>query len=308
MPKIIVNNEYITVSAKLVEEIFPSTNATFIKVYMHVLMLASKQKSINLSEVADSLQLLESDVKQAITYWQSHGALVVAEDNDLPKEIEEKPEKPLYELQDITLKAEENSKLAEMLKIAQEVLAKPISNAEMKTLYWMYEDLGFSPEVILMLLEYCVSIGKKNMQYIERVATSWHSKGVSSIEDVEEFLQQEEYTKNYMNSLRFVFGIKDRAFTSIEEDYLKKWHDELMMNEEMIALAYEYCILRINKLSFPYMDKIISDWSLKNIRTIDEAEKENELFKKNKADSHESTQEVSRESNELEQFTWGNVD
>ena len=313
MPKIIVNNDYMAVSVKLVEEVFPSTNATFIKVYMHILMLVSRQLPVDVSNIAQSLQLLESDVNQAIAYWQEKGAFRVESDESTVLYAPAKTEdagQPAYDISDITTKIEENAKLTEMLQISQEVLGKTISTAEIKTLYWMYEELGFLPEVILMLLEYCVSIGKKNMQYIERVATSWHSKGIFTMEDVEAFLQEEEYTKNYMNSLRYVFGIKDRQFTSIEEDFLRKWHDELLMNEEMIALAYEYCILRINKLSFPYMDRILVDWSEKGIRTIDEAEQENENFKKTKAEPHGDSAGIndSINNNELEEFTWGSVD
>ena len=147
------------------------------------------------------------------------------------------------------------------------------------------------------------------MQYIERVATAWHSKGINSMEEVEKFLAQEERTKNYKNSLKALFGIRDRNLTGIEEDYLQKWHEDLEMSEEMIALAYEYCILRTNKLSFPYMDKIISEWSAKNIRTIEAAEAENEAFKKNKPGTiTEPGVKISNfDNDDLEKFTWDDV-
>ena len=314
MPKIVLNNDYVVVPMKLVEDVFPSTNATFIKVYMHILMLSAKNASIDVSQVAESLQLLESDVLQAVKYWQSNDALELVGDDEQNSsnetELSHSDSPATYEISEINDKIEENSKLSEMLQLSQEVLGKPITPAEMKTLYWMHDSLEFSPEVILMLLEYCVSIGKKSMQYIERVATSWHSKGIFTIEDVENFLSHEEYTKNYINSLKYVFGIKDRVFTGMEEDFIRKWHDDLNMSEEMIALAYEYCILRINKISFPYMDKIIVDWSEKNIKTIEAAEEENANFKKNKTEPHSSgsAQNTQFNNSELEQFTWGQVD
>lgn len=309
MPEIIIKNEYITLPIRLVEEIFPTANATFIKVYMHMLMLAAKGRKIDMIEVAGDLQLLESDVLQAVHFWSGYGVLDFADERESEFSAEQPDEPSSYNIHNVTENILENSKMSEMLQLAQEVLGKTISTAEMKTLYWMYDSLGFSPEVILMLLEYCVSINKRTMQYIERVATSWHSKGISTIEDVEEFLSNEEYTKNYMNSLKALFGIRDRSLTSIEEDFIKKWHDTFGMSEEMIALAYEYCILRINKLSFPYMDGIIVDWNDKNIRTIEEAEIENENFKKNKAASNNAApSSTSFENEELEKFTWEQMD
>ena len=61
MAEIIIKNEYITLPIRLVEEIFPAANATFIKVYMHMLMLAAKGRKIEIVDVAGDLQLLESD-------------------------------------------------------------------------------------------------------------------------------------------------------------------------------------------------------------------------------------------------------
>lgn len=317
MPKISIKNDYIVLPVKLVEEVFPSTNATFIKVYTHILMLGAKGTDIDLSQVASDLQLLESDVHQAIRFWEAHGAIHVLSDGGTSKEsklsVSEATEpvdsSESQELGDITSEIEGNSILSEMLQLAQEVLGKPISTSETKTLYWIYDELEFSPEVVLMLLEYCVSIGKKSMQYIERVATAWHSKGINSMEEVEKFLAQEERTKNYKNGLKALFGIYDRNLTTIEEDYLQKWHDDLKMSEEMIALAYEYCILRTNKLSFPYMDKIITDWSAKNIRTIEAAEAESEAFKKNKPGTMVApgADTGSFDNDDLEKFTWGDV-
>ena len=307
MAEIIIKNEYITLPIRLVEEIFPAANATFIKVYMHMLMLAAKGRKIDIVDVAGDLQLLESDVLQAVNFWSGYGVLDLGDERESEVSSETSPEPSSYNIQSVTENVLENSKMSEMLQLAQEVLGKTISPAEMKTLYWMYDSLDMSPEVILMLLEYCVSINKRTMQYIERVATSWHSKGISTIEAVEEFLSNEEYTKNYMNGLKVIFGIRDRAFTGIEEDYIKKWHDTYGMSEEMIALAYEYCILRINKLSFPYMDGIIEDWNDKNIRTLEEAEKENENFKKNKAASNNAATDNSQ-NDEFEKFTWEQMD
>ncbi len=311
MAEIIIKNEHVTLPLRLVEEIFPTANPTFIKVYMHMLMLSAKGKNIDTVTVASDLQLLESDVLQAVSFWNGYGALSILDSAVQGDDSEQYVDVPsTYDVRVVTENIAENSKMSEMLQLAQEVLGKTISTAEMKTLYWMYDSLGFSPEVILMLLEYCVSINKRGMQYIERVATSWHSKGINTIDDVEQFLSNEEYTKNYMNSLKALFGIRDRALTSIEEEYIKKWHDTFEMSEEMIALAYEYCILRINKLSFPYMDGIIVDWNDKNIRTIEEAEKENENFKKNKAAStnNAATDGKNFENEEFEKFTWEQMD
>lgn len=313
MPIVKAKLDCIAIPKQLAEEVFPKTNAVFIKIYIHILMLLANGKSISFASIADELQLLESDVMQAVRYWENVGAIEVS-DNDEP-EVKSVPENNSednpgeYELSDITKNVEGNKKLSEMLQLAEEVLGKTLSTAEIKSLYWFYDSLNFPPEVILMLLEYCVSIGKKSMSYIERVGSAWHKKGINTIDGVERFLREDEMKKNYMNNLKNLFGIRDRNLTGIEEDYLSKWHDSLNMSEEMIALAYEYCVLRINKISFPYMDRIISDWNDKGIHTIDVAEKSNAEFQKNKEHFSPGNGEFDLLKNdsdldELEKLSW----
>ncbi|MBP3362070.1 MAG: DnaD domain protein [Clostridia bacterium] len=319
MPKVVIKQEYVAVSTRLIDEVFPTTNAVFIKVYLHILMLSATGSEIVFSVIADRLQLLESDVLQAVRYWQNMGVIQVLDDGVAdtsaapPPSVSEADEKsdehPMYDIGEISKHIEDNEKLSEMMQLSQEVLGRTLSSAEMKSLYWFYDKLEFSPEVILMLLEYCVSIGKKSMTYIERVASGWHKRGLDSIEAVESFLNENETKKKYMNNLKQLFGIRERSLTGIEEEYLEKWHDTLDMSEEMIALAYEYCILRINKISFPYMDKIISNWHEKGISTIPEAEKENEEFKQNHAGSSDfEILEKDQDADELERITWGKLD
>jgi len=315
------NQDYIAISKKLVEDVFPNTNAVFIKVYIHILMLIANGKQVAFADVANSLQLLESDVLQAVRYWENQGVLQVEEEEErvqyenaeVAENNADNTDSSSYDISDITSRIEGDAKLSEMIQISEQVLSSTLSTAEIKSLYWFYDKLSFSPEVILMLLEYCVSIGKKSMSYVEKVALGWNKRGINSIEAVEKFLSEEETKKNYMNNLKQVFGIRDRRLTGIEEDYLTKWHDTLGMPEELIALSYEYCILRINKISFPYMDRIIERWHEQGIFTIEAAERENENFKKSheNTDNNDSGFDILKnnvEIDELEKFTWDKLE
>ena len=82
------------------------------------------------------------------------------------------------------------------------------------------------------------------------------------------------------------------------------------MSEEMVALAYEYCILQINKLSFPYMNKIIERWKRDGIFTVEAAEADNEKFK-NKQNVSRGSSDFSNTSEydyeAIEQKMWDNL-
>lgn len=297
MPIFQYNADFIPVSADFIENKMPDANGAYVKVYLYILSLAVKNSEEENSVIAKKLNLLESDVVNAIEYWRengvisySNGSVTFGTSTVQPAEEEKNtPEHVQTPQKDVIKLMSENRTLSDLCVLAQEILAKPLTTSETETLFWFYDYLGFSAEVIAMLLEYCVSKDKRNMAYIEKVAISWHENGITTMDSVESYISDEQEKKTYTYELKKLFGIDGRNWSKSEDVYLKTWHDDYDMSIDMIALAYEYCIISTNKLSFPYMNKIIENWYQKNIRTIEEAEKDRENFKNKGASPERNT-------------------
>ena len=127
-----------------------------------------------------------------------------------------------------------------------------------------------------MLLEYCVSMDKRNMKYIEKVALTWRDNKITTMEDAQAYITGAAKKDDYTSSLKKLFGITDRNPSRTETLYLESWRDELKMSADMVGLAYEYCIMAIGKLSYPYINKILKSWAEKGIYTIPDAEADHE--------------------------------
>lgn len=286
MPEFITKMDFIPISSDFIEKKMLNANGAYVKVYLYTINLAYKGISEDNSEIAKKLNLLESDVVNAFEYWSKEEILTINNDciyfggQASGKSDNKKQKKAPENIANIMM---ENKILSDLCSLSQEILGKTLNNNELETLYWFYDELGFSPEVIIMLLEYCVSKEKRNMKYIEKVAVGWHENGITTMDAVDNYIREEKKKNTYFYSLRKLFGITDRNLSKSEEMYLKSWKNEFNMSEEMVALAYEYCILSTNKLSFPYINSIIKDWYEKGIKSIPEAEKDHEDFKsKNK--------------------------
>ncbi len=296
MPKFALNNEFIPVSVYFVENCLKDVSGSFLKVYLYALGLAQKGAEVDTETIAGELNMLESDVLQALAYWKNAGMIIedggvveflpkpqteelfpVYEQNTHTEPIVSK--KTSYDSVEVAKRISENSSLSEMVQLAQELLAKPLSTQELETLYWLNDDLGFCAEAILLILDYCISMDKRNMRYIEKVAISWHEKGIVTPDQIMENIAQEEEKNTTAYRLRRAMGIADRPLAAPEESYLNKWCDEFMIPEDMIILAYELCLLNTSKLSLPYMDKIIERWHSQGIKTRAEAEADNQKYK-----------------------------
>ena len=290
MPRFNMDYGYVSVSSKFIEDYMPEANAEFVKVYLWTLNLARREESVELSEIAASLGLIESDVLHAISYWESKGILK-SEDGRVTFYSPESFPKggnvhaagvadgPGYAPGEAASAIYNDSDLSEMVTLAQEILGKPLNTSDTETLYWFYDGLKFSPEVILMLLEYCVSKGKRRMSYIEKVAISWHERRITSMEAVNEYIQKENEKSGKIYSVRKILGINNRALSTSEEQYINRWLDMYHMDETMIERAYDQCIMQTAKLSFQYMEKILERWHTQGIHTVAEAEADELKFK-----------------------------
>ena len=285
------NLNFVPVSTEFIEDHMCSAHGEYVKVYLYIMYMAIRGGSADPKSIAKKLNMMESDVVNAIEYWQersllrSDGATVTVGETGRETEPQPKPQSTKRERSakktaaQISADPLANKQLAEIRETAEAILEKSMNDSEISTLYWVLDELHFTPELIMALLEYCVSIGKRDMRYIEKVAIGWHEKGINTVTAADDYINAEKDKKRFSSELKSIFGITDRRLSKTEEKFISKWHDEFGMSAEMIALAYEYCVLTTNKLSFPYMDGIIQNWHAKEITTVEAAEKDHEEYK-----------------------------
>lgn len=322
MPVIKNRGGFVPLEYDFIFEKMPKANGTYVKIYLYILAKAGGE--VEYSEIAEKLSVLESDVVNAVNYWIAEGVLVqdngeigFSGEKSAPaqvqqtavQEAEETVKKTDYTREQVSEAVVSTPALQDMMGVAEELLAKPLNPTEMESLYWFYDGLGFSPEAVLMLLEYCVSRGKPRISYAEKVALSWCERGLVTPEDISRYLRDSERKMDEQKQLMDAMGIGGRPAAAGEEQYFNKWQNEFSMSREMILLAHEYCVMQTGKLSFPYMDKILERWNSEGIHTTAAAQAEHESFRaKNKKPSGSAKLAVSDDDyshTDLEQLLRG---
>lgn len=160
-----------------------------------------------------------------------------------------------------------------LLGESQDVLGHPLSPVEGEIIISLYTYYGFPVEVVLMLLQYCVSINKANMNYVEKVAASWAESNINTLERADDAIKQ--LTQNNENEKKILsaFSVYNRALTSREREYVAKWF-ATGLDEHVLCLACERAVDNTGKPSFAYADKIIMSWQEKGIRSVQQAVQE----------------------------------
>ena len=72
----------------------------------------------------------------------------------------------------------------------------------------------------------------------------------------------------------------NRRPTSKQAEFVEEWRKN-GYSDELIKLAYEKTVERINKLSFAYINKILTSWKESGLKTASDVERAESEYKKN---------------------------
>lgn len=162
--------------------------------------------------------------------------------------------------------------------IVESYLGHPLKTAEIQLLAYLFDTLKFSKDLILHLYEYCCSLKKTNVNYVQAVAISWAENNITTPE------QAQEHSINYNAShtaISKALGL-GRSLAKIECEYIERWHNQWKMDLSVIIEACNRTMLAIQKPDFKYIDGILSNWHQKNVHTLQDIRICDEAHKRHK--------------------------
>ncbi|MBC2580943.1 DnaD domain protein [Clostridium sp. DJ247] len=270
-------SNYTPVSNIFIDKFMPKARGEFVKVYLLGLKYCtSGELGVNSQIMASALHLLETDVVNAWNYWNDENVIkMIPIDNMGNYNIEflELQDAPDSNEEDINLLKElDNNSTKDMLQDIEKLLGRPLSSKEMTMYISWLKDFSFSPELILILIQYCASKGKTDHRYIEKLAIAWFDSKIKTIEDAQSFIKRHEDKWIKIRKILNYLGIKDAEIMKPQEDMLLKWINTYKFPIDVILKACDVCFQRINKADFKYIDGILGSWYKDNIKTIQDIE------------------------------------
>lgn len=259
----------------------------------------------NAADIAAKIDrhMTEEDVEDAFSYWEQVGVIcraestvkqaaqesceVTAQDTSAAKNISaissqkslERSTKMLSP-QEIAERINQSDEIAFLLKSAEEILGKVLTYTEQRTLIWLHDYHSMGSDIIIMIIDYCKSINKAGISYIEKVAETWIKKDIFTHEQAEAEIRRMQSAHSLGGQVVSRLGL-NRRLTSKEREYVEAW-DESGITIELIEYAYEKTVNATGKAAFGYMNKILTDWNLNNLHTIPEIDSYNARYAQSK--------------------------
>lgn len=282
-----------SISNLFLDRYMPRANGEYVKVYLYLLRaLNNPSLELSVAGLADALDRTESDILRALKYWEKQGILQLECDSTntlqgiylctIPASEETRPSPSQKSVSaacppEETLPAKKSrsrSELAQFSKqeeckqlmfVCEQYLKKPLSPSEIETIFYFYDQLHFSADLIEYLVEYCVCKGSRSIHYIETVALAWAKAGISTVAQAKE--RTTTYTRNTFAIMK-AFGINDRNPVESEVAYIEKWLHSYDFTLDLILEACKRTMERLHKPNFEYADRILQRWSDKKVHTL----------------------------------------
>lgn len=287
-------NAVFAVPCDIVDNDIQKLSGDDVKVLLY--MLRNTGVSADLHTISSRIGISDKAAQQSLCTLKSMGLISENIDNEpnvnLSNVVTNCDFKKAHEIKynrpsalDIAKRVETSKEIYFMMQEAQVVLGRPLSSSDSAVLITLHDNEGLPPDVILMLLQYCVSIGKTNMKYISKTGISWASAGIDNIQKAEKKIEELNSKNLAWRSFESIIGIDHRAPTETESEAVSRWINDWKFGENMIKEAYDRCVNMNGKYVLKYMDSIIKRWHSQGVFKIEQAVMENKNRSRKKYDS-----------------------
>lgn len=294
------------VPSQVVDNDIKLASAYQLKVLLYLLRHSGEE--LTYEQIGNELSIHSADVKDSVLFWVQRGLIAEGDAEFLPAKnsvnstnikqtatvtpqanvtdttintvntsVSEtthiknlpltRPSRP--SIQFVSQRLNENTGLSYLMNEIQSALQKPLSSGDICTIYMLFDTYGLPPEIILMLVQYCVSMDKRNMSFIEKEGIIWSNDGIITIEQAEVKITELKNRYSAWGIVSTTFGIKTAGSpTKVQLDFANCWLYEWKFNTDMLREAYERCVNQKSICDLKYINGILKRWNASGIHTI----------------------------------------
>ena len=291
-------------------EYLSQANGDYVKVYLYLLFLSKYDKDIKINDLSKKLALPLKTIQEAFKYWEECGVIVKKTTGYILTNIQETELLKLYSPklssspEDIAKSEKNKYRVKAIENINNQFFQGIMSPSWYNDIDLWFKKYDFDEQVMLALFNYCYDRSALHRNYIQVVADSWHKNNIKSFSDLDAYYQKQEKITSIKKQIIRKLGL-NRNLTTYEDAYVEKWAIDFKYNLDIIEIALKRTTSKSN-ISFDYLDKMISDWHDRNLKTPTEIQEF--ISSQKKKDKDNKKLEKSTNYNNTNQRNYDNLD
>ena len=258
-------------------EYFPQASSDSIKVFLYLYFLSKYGKEIKINDLSKKLNLPLKAIQDSIKYWEGLGLLIRKNSGYEFANMQEIELHKLYNPKitqsvDQIKNTEKNQYRAKAIEtINNEFFQGVMSPSWYGDIDLWFSKYSFDEEVMVSLFRYCFNRSALHRNYIQAVAEAWSQNNIKTYEDLDKYYAQQEALAKISKAIAKKLGL-NRQLSQYEEAYIEKWVNDYGYDMKIIELALKKTTSKSNP-NFDYINKILSDWHDRGLKTPEAIEK-----------------------------------
>lgn len=248
----------------------------FIKVYLYILFLSKHNKDININDLSKTLSIAYPVIQEALKYWEEHRAITKKGTGFIVNNLQEIELQRLYKpnvslsAEDIERNEKSNTRASLIETINNSFFQGIMSPTWYADIDLFFKKYNFDEQVMMALFTYCFQRSALSPNYVRAVASAWAAAAVHTFRDLEIYTQKADNLQKSYSAIQKKLGLK-RCLTEYEQGYVKKWTVDYGYSLDIIEIALKKTVSKAN-ISFDYLDKMITDWNTRDLKTSDDVQ------------------------------------
>lgn len=262
----ILGGKSVLVPSEVVEQYLNECNEYQLK----LLLLLLENPRLTEEELAKKLSLTVHEVELSFKFWLARGILEKKEKQKIKAEFLNLK----LTTKELTQILNESKELKFIVEQLPAILGRLPNQFDMLNVIDFNLNLDMQPELILYLLKYCATVGKRSAQAIKNQARIWFELGVNSLELAEEYIKKANKANELQTFVKTELNIK--TLTNAQKAVIESWQTEMEFGQALIKEACTLAKLQKEKANVHYVNGILNNWYKDGIKTVkDLATKQN---------------------------------
>ena len=282
----------------------------YLKIYLYLIFLSKYGKDIKLNDLSRKLNSPLKEINDGTKFLEEHGLLTKKTTGYIIVDLQEATLHNLY-TPNLSLskeKLEQNAKNKSKAKAIEHINNMYFQGIMGPSWYndidlW-FRKFGFDEQVMIALFDYCYKRSALHRNYIQTVAEAWASNNVKTWNDLDIYYQKQEKLNKIKKSIAKKLG-KHNNLTQYESAYIENWVSNFGYDMDVIELALKRTVFKQNP-TFEYINKLITDWHERGLKTPDQVTAFIEQRRKQEKDTKELKASVNKAN--YEQRKYNNLD
>ena len=264
MPQILLPGEVLAMTGQAADRLLKLDSGDAALLYLYLLRHGE----------LTGLKWTQDRIQAALEQLRSQGLAPSGELTPPEPPAQELPP-PDYATEDITSALSDRASMFPAL--ADEVerrLGKKLSASDLKKLYTLYDHLALPPEVILMLVGWCIEEMERKygpgrrpfLSQISKEGFAWARRGIDTMERAEEHISKLTRLRGREADVLRLLDISPRPLVEREKTYIAAW-DDMGFEDDALRMAYEKTVLKKQSMDWGYMNGILRRWHEKGLHT-----------------------------------------